>query len=179
MKAIFDSENVDQLSSASVVDALVEIESSPWGEWHGRPISKIGAARILKRYDLRPTKLRVGETVFNGYRRHDFVDAWSRYLPVPPSGVGTDGTLAQQSQKQTISSRNSDDDVPTAGIGANPHQHTDVPSVPTQEGGRPPVIGGADYLEHLFAALKNGLITEDEWHEGDRAHRLVVARKSA
>ena len=36
-----------------------------------------------------------------------------------------------------------------------------------------PPIGDEGYLEHLYAALEAGLITEGEWHEGDRAHRLV------
>jgi hypothetical protein len=30
----------------------------------------------------------------------------------------------------------------------------------------------------VFAAFENGHITEEEWHQGDRAHRFVVARKS-
>jgi 5S rRNA maturation endonuclease (ribonuclease M5) len=38
----------------------------------------------------------------------------------------------------------------------------------------PPLIGDEGYLEYLFAALQAGLITEGEWHQGDRAHRLVV-----
>jgi hypothetical protein len=43
------------------------------------------------------------------------------------------------------------------------------------ENGVPP-IGDAGYLEHLYAALVAGVITEDEWQQGSRAHRLVVAR---
>ncbi len=42
----------------------------------------------------------------------------------------------------------------------------------------PPLIGDEGYLEHLFAAFENGHVTEEEWHQGDRAHRFVVARKS-
>ena len=44
-------------------------------------------------------------------------------------------------------------------------------SRPSENGS--PVIGDDGYLEHLFGALQAGLITEDEWHQGDRAHRLV------
>lgn len=38
----------------------------------------------------------------------------------------------------------------------------------------PPLIGDPGYLEHLYAALEKGLITEAEWHQGDKAHRFVV-----
>ena len=41
-----------------------------------------------------------------------------------------------------------------------------------------PLIGDDAYLEYMYAALEKGVITEDEWHQGDRAHRCVVARKS-
>lgn len=40
------------------------------------------------------------------------------------------------------------------------------------------VIGDEGYLGHLYAALEAEVITEAEWHRADRAHRLVVARRS-
>ena len=36
------------------------------------------------------------------------------------------------------------------------------------------IIGDDGYLEHLFAAFENGHITEDEWHQADKAHRFVA-----
>lgn len=152
IKAIFEAAgDTEQLKSASIVDALVEIESSPWGEWHGKAISKIGVARILKRYDIRPKKIRSGETTFNGYHRDDFADAWSRYISfAPPVGVGTLGTLARQSQKQDTPSRNAGTDVPSSEIGANRHGFADVPTVPTRQGGK----GEEDRNDPLGARLK-------------------------
>jgi hypothetical protein len=86
-RAIFEAENTDRLPSSTVVSALVEIEESPWAEWHGKPITKNGVARILKRYEIRPATIRVGDTTPKGYRIQQFRDAWERYLP--PAGTAT------------------------------------------------------------------------------------------
>ena len=42
-----------------------------------------------------------------------------------------------------------------------------------------PLIGDNDYLPWLFGKLEHGLISEGEWHQADRAHRLVVQRRTA
>lgn len=41
---------------------------------------------------------------------------------------------------------------------------------------RPPIIGDEGYLDHLFAALEAGLVTEGEWRQGERANRLLNAK---
>ena len=41
------------------------------------------------------------------------------------------------------------------------------------------LIGDDDFLPHLFAALEAERITEAEFHEADRAHRLIVQRRSS
>lgn len=50
----------------------------------------------------------------------------------------------------------------------------DVQEIPTN--GRP-LVGDDGYLEYMFEALKNELITEDEWHHADKAHRFIVASR--
>jgi uncharacterized protein DUF3631 len=137
IRSIFDQHDVDQLFSATVVSGLHEIEDASWAEWHGRPISKNAIARILKRYEIHPTKLRIGDSTANGYHRHDFEDTWKRYLPsLPPSATGTTGTKASESQKQAISNRNTEADVPVAGLDSNPHEQRDVPVVPDEREGK-------------------------------------------
>jgi Protein of unknown function (DUF3631) len=180
IRSIFDQHDVGQLFSATVVSGLHEIEDASWAEWHGKPISKNAIARILKRYEIHPTKLRIADSTANGYHRHDFEDTWKRYLPsLPPSATGTSGTTASESQKQAISNRNTEADVPVAELASNPHEYWDVPVVPDEKGGKGrqsrALIGDEDYLEFLFAAFENGYITADEWHEGERAHRFVRA----
>ena len=48
-------------------------------EWRqGKPISPRGVARILSKFDIRPTK----QAFANCYRKSGFEDAWRRYLPI-------------------------------------------------------------------------------------------------
>jgi hypothetical protein len=57
---------------------------------------------------------------------------------------------------------------------------TPRPRVPGRSGTQSlPAIGDEGYLDHLFAALEQGLVTEGEWRQGDRAHRFVVAAARA
>lgn len=39
------------------------------------------------------------------------------------------------------------------------------------------LLGDEGFLERMYHALEAGLITEDEWHVADRAHRFVVGRE--
>lgn len=41
-----------------------------------------------------------------------------------------------------------------------------------------PLIGDEGFLEHLFAAFEAGHVTEQEWHQAERAHRLLVGSES-
>lgn len=43
---------------------------------------------------------------------------------------------------------------------------------------RSPLVGDDDFLPRLFAKLEEGVVTESEWHQADKAHRLVVAQTS-
>lgn len=44
---------------------------------------------------------------------------------------------------------------------------------------RPPFIGDDGFLPFLFEQLERAVITEDEWHVAERAHRFVVARRTS
>ena len=81
IRGIFNARGVDRLTSEHLVDALCHIEESPWGELRGEPIDPRGIARRLRRFEVRPGDHRFGDEVHKGYRREDFHDAWTRYLP--------------------------------------------------------------------------------------------------
>ena len=68
----------DRVSSADLVRVLSEMEGAPWGE---QGIDPHVLARMLRPFDVKPRLVRVGEAVFRGYVRSDFVDAFDRYLP--------------------------------------------------------------------------------------------------
>ena len=81
IRATFEQNSEDQISSQDLADKLAGIESSPWGEWHnGKPISKIQLAKLLKLFEITPRQLWQHEKNLRGYAKADFTDAWSRYL---------------------------------------------------------------------------------------------------
>jgi uncharacterized protein DUF3631 len=131
VRDLFGDRGVDRLSSAEIVDALVQREDRPWPEWHGRPLSKRGLARLLGRFGIGPTQLRIGGDKTRGYDRAAFADAWARYLPAhpvqpvqPSAGAG----------KATPPDPVLFEAVPDADLGENPHGHSIVPHVPDAKG---------------------------------------------
>lgn len=74
---IFEKWKSDSIGSNSLVDELCGMEESPWAEWRrGNPISVQGVAKLLKPYDVRPTRDRAARF----YRREAFIEAFDRYL---------------------------------------------------------------------------------------------------
>jgi hypothetical protein len=72
--------DVETKSTVSIIDALMNIPESPWGDFKGKPVTDRALARILKSYDIKPKVVRIGDRTHRGYVRADFVDAWKRYL---------------------------------------------------------------------------------------------------
>jgi 5S rRNA maturation endonuclease (ribonuclease M5) len=70
----------DRLSSAAIVAALNENDELPFGGWNdGSGMRQAEVARLLKRYRIRPLKVRLGGKVLQGYHRTQFKTAWQRY----------------------------------------------------------------------------------------------------
>jgi len=81
IRATFQDHGVGEISSADLVAALAEIETSPWAEWsHGKPLTAPKLARLLCKYRIAPENIRFGEKVLRGYEKRAFADAWGRYL---------------------------------------------------------------------------------------------------
>src|SRR4051794_37523504 len=58
LRQMFDEQG-EQLTSEEIIRQLTEMESRPWGEWKGgKPISKIGLARLLRAFGIQPQKWR-------------------------------------------------------------------------------------------------------------------------
>ena len=86
--AIFAKRDVDRVTSADLVEALIAIEGRAWAEWKaGKPISPNGIARLLARFAIAPETIRVNDRTPKGYRRSQFEDAFERYLHDPISSV--------------------------------------------------------------------------------------------
>jgi putative DNA primase/helicase len=71
-RLVFEREGVDKISSADLAAALAQLEESPWGDWHGKPLEARGLARILRPYKIKPKGLRIGDETPRGYERASF-----------------------------------------------------------------------------------------------------------
>jgi phage/plasmid primase-like uncharacterized protein len=60
-------------------------EDAPWGEMKGKALDPRGLARMLRKYDVSPAKIKHDGRALQGYRRVDLWDAWQRYLPLVPA----------------------------------------------------------------------------------------------
>lgn len=73
----------DSMATTDILAALWGLIESPWGDLQGKPLNDRGLATRLRRYEVRPKVVRIGETTHRGYARHDLFEAWRRYLPSP------------------------------------------------------------------------------------------------
>jgi hypothetical protein len=89
IREVFGEE--DRLKSSDLATTVCRIETSPWGDYRGKPLDPRALARLLQPYPIKPHKIRFPDGTFQGYERADFTDAWSRYPPVPHSdrNIGT------------------------------------------------------------------------------------------
>lgn len=82
IRDIFEARREAQIPSQDLAAALCGVEGRPWAEWsRERGFSANNLARQLSKYRIFPLNIRLGSSVFKGYRRGDFSDAWERYCP--------------------------------------------------------------------------------------------------
>lgn len=93
LRTVFSADpDNDQLSTESILAALHQMEESPWGDLRGKALDARGLAQRLRKYDVKPTTIRVLASTPKGYRREDLHDAWLRYLGPPPHERATTAT---------------------------------------------------------------------------------------
>jgi KaiC/GvpD/RAD55 family RecA-like ATPase len=153
--------------SDKIADFLAKHPGATTGEIARGARVKDGTTRSLLRTDPRFRRVEP-----EAGRKHN-AKCWAlASLPVPDNGTGRDGQpAAQTAPSQSL-------DLPTPVGGSRDGQR---PSTrPDESDG---IVNGAlrmgdeDFLPWLHARLEAGFITEGEWHEGDRAHRFVVAAR--
>lgn len=75
----------ENLSTEAILEALHDMDESPWGDLRGKVLDARTLARYLKPYGVFRTTIRTGHKTAKGYRREDLHDPWQRYL----SGIGS------------------------------------------------------------------------------------------
>jgi Protein of unknown function (DUF3631) len=78
LRGIFNGH--DKMPTEEVLKALHALEESPWGDLRGKAVDSRWLARQLRKYDVEPKVIRVGDATPRGYDAADLADPWSRYL---------------------------------------------------------------------------------------------------
>jgi hypothetical protein len=69
-----------------MAETLASIEGRPWAEWGKakKPITKHQLAGLLKPFGISSDSVRIGTHTPKGYHRHQFAEAFARYLEGTP-----------------------------------------------------------------------------------------------
>jgi hypothetical protein len=77
---------VAEMASLELCTALAQIESSPWADYKGKPLTPARLATLLKPFGIFPDRIGPKDSQARGYTLHQLEDAFSRYLQ-PLSGL--------------------------------------------------------------------------------------------
>jgi len=89
-ETVFDDETRGRLSTARVVELLISLDSKPWATFNkktGKPVTQHQVARLLRRFGVRPLKVKIEAKSTNCYRRADLESVWNRYGPSMQVGI--------------------------------------------------------------------------------------------
>ncbi|WP_336922378.1 DUF3631 domain-containing protein [Aquipuribacter sp. SD81] len=90
LRGVFTEQDADWMGTDELLSALHALEESPWDDLRGKSLDGRGLAQRLRKYDIGSHQIKAINR--KGYRREDFEDAWSRYLPPPPEDSETSET---------------------------------------------------------------------------------------
>ena len=69
------------VASKYLVSNLVNMQDRPWKEWkRGSPLTEASPSKLLKPFDLRPKKMRIGGKLTRGYVPVKVLEAAERYV---------------------------------------------------------------------------------------------------
>jgi Protein of unknown function (DUF3631) len=130
----FHTTTTDRMTSEDMTGHLASLEDRRWPEWyHGRPITKVQLAKLLKTFGISPRTIRTADgRTPKGYLLADFEDAFTRYLSdrsaTPQQSSDSNGLKEKQSATWNfdVADRNS----------KKPDHFNDVADVADQNGGR-------------------------------------------
>lgn len=88
IRTIFNHHDNDWMASERLVMELNKIEESPWMNWNNRGLNVSSLACLLRPYKIVPIQSRIGGDRSRRYERHQFDDAFDRYLP-PDNQIGS------------------------------------------------------------------------------------------
>jgi hypothetical protein len=99
IRAVFEQERVDRLSTEKLIRGLCANDERPWNDYQDQDgsISDRQLARLLRPFGIAPKSTRIGDKTPKGYKRSCFEDAFDRYLPPSspdPASTATNATAS-------------------------------------------------------------------------------------
>jgi hypothetical protein len=70
----------DKLSTETILLRLHGLPESAWADVYGKPLNDRGLATRLRKYDVKPKAVRIGDSTPRGYVAADLADVWERYV---------------------------------------------------------------------------------------------------
>jgi hypothetical protein len=105
IRRVYDEAANDWLTTADLIDALGQLEESPWGSWHRgpprAPISPRALGMLLKPFGVKPLPRRIVSKTLRGYAREAFEDAWERYAPASDDSTRNTRNIGPTKPKTT------------------------------------------------------------------------------
>ena len=93
----------DKLATETILDALIAMSESPWGELRGKPIDSRWLSRQLHKYGVASKAVRIGDRTPRGYAAADLADPWARYVALSEGAIGKLGHTQEQMQQPGLS----------------------------------------------------------------------------
>lgn len=150
---IFTTNGAQRLRTSDLIEELVQIEESPWGDWHGKPITAHGLSRLLRPFRIKTMAVKAEGRTVRGYKAEQFAQAFHRVLGV----TGVTSVTSRIAWGAEGNARNAGNAVST-GKGTND---------------RTPLSGDDDFLDFILAAHRAGHITTAEALEREQTHKLI------
>ncbi len=88
IRAVFERQRIDRISTNDLILALCEDEEAPWLTYNfkaGKPITPRQLSKRLGEFGIKPKPIRVNGEVVKGYALDEFSDAFTRYLEKQPA----------------------------------------------------------------------------------------------
>ena len=88
IQTILEAGRYRSLASSVLVEKLIKIEDSPWGEWRrGQPMTQNSLSRLLKPFKIKPKQLRINGNKTRGFEAEQFKETFQRYIPSVQTGT--------------------------------------------------------------------------------------------
>jgi putative DNA primase/helicase len=86
IQLIFRNNDDDRISTMDLINDLCRDDERPWKTYSkGFPITARLLAHKLKPFGISSKTIRIGDDTAKGYEKEQFTEAFSRYIPSPPS----------------------------------------------------------------------------------------------